>query len=85
LTERHVGQNRLEVFTVVMFEIEPQLITGDIDGDGTVAFAEFLILAETFGRQEASREDGDLNDDQTVDFADFLLFAENFGRTAIGC
>lgn len=54
-------------------------IIGDIDGNGTVEFADFLILSVNFG---TDAEAGDLNDDGKVDFADFLLLSDNFGETS---
>lgn len=52
-------------------------IIGDINGDGRVDFADFLILSDNFGSES---EDGDLNGDGKVDFADFLLLSDNFGK-----
>ena len=52
-------------------------VVGDIDGNGVVEFADFLILSNNFGQET---DQGDLNGDGTVDFADFLLLADNFGN-----
>lgn len=67
------------------FEIRPAtiadvLIPGDADGDGEVAFPDFLILASNFGN-EGSFEDGDFDHDGFVSFSDFLVLARNFGST----
>ena len=52
----------------------------DLDGDGEVGFADFLLLADNFGRAVKEQgEDGDLTGDQFVDFTDFLILATNFG------
>ena len=67
--------------------IEPRNVTieplpGDADGDGEVAFADFLKLAENFGKQvDAVWEDGDFNEDGKVEFVDFLILAEHYGET----
>ncbi len=53
-------------------------ILGDIDGNGTVEFADFLILSENFG---TNAEDGDLDGNGEVGFADFLLLSNNFGKS----
>ena len=54
-------------------------LPGDVNGDGAVAFDDFLILSANFGIDiVATREDGDLNGDQAVDFADFLILSVNF-------
>ena len=61
-----------------------QRILGDANGDGEVAFADFLLLSANYGKQvDAVWSDGDFNEDGKVDFADFLVLAENFGRTSI--
>ena len=53
-------------------------IAGDVDGDGEVNFADFLILSANFGNTEAARADGDLDGDGQVAFADFLILSNNF-------
>ena len=55
-------------------------LTGDLNQDGIVNFSDFLILANNFGRREASYNDGDTNGDGKVSFVDFVLLAQNFGR-----
>ena len=57
-------------------------IPGDADGDGKVAFADFLILSANFGKQvDAVWADGDFNGDGKIEFADFLILSENFGES----
>ncbi len=51
---------------------------GDLDNNGAIDFADFLILSSNFGNNDASSHDGDLNADRRVDFSDFLLFARQF-------
>ena len=51
---------------------------GDIDGDGQVAFSDFLILSDNFGEQVASHELGDIDCDGTVAFGDFIIMSANF-------
>lgn len=57
------------------------LIRGDLDGDGEVAFIDFLTLANQFG-QAGTYAQGDLNCDGEVAFTDFLILAQNFGQTS---
>ena len=64
-----------------VLEGEPTELSADINLDGKVAFDDFLILAENFAKQNATRDEGDLNGDQTVDFLDFLVLANDFGKT----
>ena len=52
---------------------------GDVNLDGLVSFADFLILSANFGRMDAVWADGDFNNDGTVNFTDFLLLSANFG------
>jgi len=56
-----------------------EVLVGDIDGDGTVAFADFLILAHNFGMPGNACQ-GDVSGDAKIDFDDFLLLADNFGK-----
>lgn len=57
-------------------------IPGDLDGNGEVAFADFLVLAENFGAADAPYANGDIDCNGEIAFADFLILAENFGKTA---
>ena len=57
-------------------------IPGDLDGDGTVAFADFLALSTNFGQTDQPYENGDIDCDGTIAFADFLTMSSNFGQTA---
>ena len=55
----------------------------DFDGDGTIGFGDFVILAGVFGaRQGDGKYDAtyDLNDDGEIGFSDFVIFAQNFGK-----
>ena len=54
---------------------------GDVDGDGTVGFPDFLILSANFGQSVASHSEGDLDCSGDVQFADFLVLSANFGTT----
>lgn len=51
----------------------------DFDGNGTVAFDDFILFAQAFGSAEARF---DLNGNGRVDFPDFLAFARLFGQVA---
>lgn len=56
-----------------------QLIQGDGDGDGEVAFEDFLILSANYG-SPGTYSDGDFDLSGTVDFSDFLILSDNFGQ-----
>jgi hypothetical protein len=52
---------------------------GDVDGDGQVAFSDFLILSDNFGDVVTRHELGDIDCSGLVDFSDFLALSSNFG------
>jgi len=54
-------------------------VRGDLDGNGDVAFADFLILSNNFGNESVGYAGGDINLSGRVDFADFLLISDSFG------
>ena len=56
-------------------------LPGDLDFDGAVAFADFLIMSANFGRDFRSYPDGNIDLQDGVSFADFLVLSANFGRT----
>ena len=56
-------------------------LPGDLDGNGQVAFLDFLILAENFGSESASYAEGNIDLVGPVSFLDFLELANNFGMT----
>lgn len=58
-----------------------QTLVGDIDGDNTVGFSDFLILSRDFGKTVDPGTGADLDGGGKVDFADFLLLSANFGAT----
>ena len=57
---------------------------GDLDGNGTVEFADFLVLSGNFGNEVPSHEEGDIDCNGTVEFADFLILSANFGNDVAG-
>ena len=62
--------------------LKPNPLPGDIDDNGSVAFADFLLLSESFGTVVDRYTSGDLDGDGSVAFADFLILSSNFGRTS---
>lgn len=55
-------------------------LAGDLDGDGSVGFGDFLELSQNFG-EAGEYTDGDLNCDGIVDFGDYLILSGNFGES----
>jgi hypothetical protein len=59
------------------------VVTGDINGDGTVNFADFVILSNNYGTASGQGGGvGELNGDGTVNFGDFVILSNNYGATA---
>ena len=52
---------------------------GDLDGNGKVEFADFLVLADNFGSDATDHTTGDIDCNGKVEFSDFLVLADNFG------
>jgi len=53
-------------------------LSSDFDGDGSVDFGDFFLLANGFGGTSAAL---DMDGRGQVDFGDFFLFADDFGKT----
>ena len=54
---------------------------GDINDDGEVSFADFLILSAAFGSDVDPFTNGDVDGTGNVAFADFLVLSSNFGKS----
>ena len=54
-------------------------LPGDLDGNGDVAFADFLVLSANFNGPGAYT-DGNIDLAGNIDFADFLVMSANFGQ-----
>ena len=74
-----LGIDNIRIFTGE--ELEVPALAGDIDGDGMVAFSDFLILSTNFG-MAGGPADGDIDGDGQIAFADFLTLSTNFGTSA---
>ncbi len=63
-------------------DVESQSTTlpGDLNGDDTIDFSDFLLLSRLFGQEVEAQEPADIDGSGTVDFSDFLLLSANFGR-----
>ncbi len=61
---------------------ELDTLPGDLDGDGEVAFADFLVLSNNFGKDVDGYSEGDIDLSGSVGFADFLTLSNNFGKKA---
>jgi len=57
-------------------------LPGDLDGNGDVAFADFLVLSANFGTNLPSYTAGNIDLTGGIEFADFLILSANFGQSA---
>ena len=73
---------------IIRFEVQDTpLISADFDGDGRVAFEDFLFFVNVFGTQTGQENFDpkfDLDGNGVVDFSDFLIFVDSFGKTVTG-
>ena len=60
---------------------QANILPGDLDLNGVVEFADFLVLSNSFGLAGNYCE-GDIDGDRTVAFADFLALSTNFGQSS---
>lgn len=80
LAETTTLRDVLTTTNVITFNTSP---SPDFDGDGTVGFNDFLLLAGQFGKQRGDTGFDarfDLDGDGAIGFSDFLIFAQNFGK-----
>lgn len=58
----------------------PDRREGDINGDGSINFADFIILSSNYGQAvDQAFADGDVDGDQQVTFSDFIIVSRKFG------
>ena len=57
-------------------------IAGDVNGDGTVTFRDYIVLESKFGKSNMDWWSGDLNGDGVVNFKDYVVLEANFGKSA---
>jgi probable HAF family extracellular repeat protein len=57
------------------------VISGDLNGDGSVSISDFITLASNFNKTGMNWADGDLNGDGAVTIADFIDLAAHFNES----
>ena len=80
--DRLVNQDDLNLFLGGEIITDGNKLNGDPDFNGTVAFADFLILSSNFGQDGKKWSEGDFVPNGRVEFDDFLTLSANFGESA---
>ena len=78
------GKGRRVDYTVSTGGSTATDLVGDLDGNGRVAYADFVRFADGYGRlptHAAYDLRSDFNGDGFIDFLDFLIFASHFGES----
>jgi hypothetical protein len=58
-------------------------LPGDLNGNGDIAFSDFLVLSANFGdATKTAYTEGDVDLSGGPGFPDFLVLSANFGKTA---
>lgn len=65
--------------------VDIPLLEGDFDGDGTVSFADFVVLSTNYGQDVEAGRNGDIDGDGSVSFVDFVTLSNNFGESLSTC
>ena len=60
----------------------PPAVHCDLNGDGAVSIADFIILSSNFGKSGASYADGDMDGDGQVGISDFIELAASFSSAS---
>lgn len=76
------GNGVVTAFDVSALLAEAGTLAGDVDLDGKVAFADFLILARAFGDSGLGWAGGDFDGDGSTNFGDFIALSNAFGDEA---
>ena len=72
------GQHDINPANNVAFTLPGIYKPADVNNDGTVDFADFLLVSHNFGKAEVQSKDGDIDGDGSVGFMDFLLIAKHY-------
>ena len=73
--------NRKDQSLKLSIEAKP-ILTGDVNGDGTVNIFDLVIAAGSFGKT-GDGVMGDVNSDGSVNIFDLVIVAGNFGKSAV--
>ena len=72
------------VSTVGVDSIRAMRVPGDANFDGSVTFADLVLLAQNYNRiGDRTWATGDFNFDGSVTFSDLVMLAQNYNRTSV--
>jgi len=57
------------------------VLKGDVNRDGSVGFADLVVIGQNYGKTDQTYSTGDLSGDGSVGFADLVALAQNYGKT----
>lgn len=83
-SDGHVNQDDLDQFLGGGVISAGDMLNGDANFDGEVAFDDFLVLSVNFGQSGKKWSEGDFAANGQVEFADFLVLSNNFGASVGG-
>ena len=63
------------------FRFAVNVLVADISGNGTVDFADLVIVAQHYGQAANFPAEGDITADGVTDFADLVAVAQNYGNS----
>lgn len=71
---------RLEALETRRMLAAENIVVGDLDENGKVEFADFLVLSTNFNTKVEPFTKGDIDGNGAVQFADFLVLSTNYGK-----
>ena len=65
----------------VVFTIEGQLATGDVNRDGQVSVLDLILVSRHLGEDAAANPQADVNNDGIINIQDLILVAQHLGES----
>ena len=78
----HVLSAGTSDFKLIRTDLGSALLDGDATIDGTVNFADLLVLSQNYNQSVDRWSKGDFNFDGTVNFGDLLSLSQNYNQSA---
>lgn len=81
-SEADSAPNRPKLTIEFVIPTEDEVLPGDVNRDGMVDFADFLLLSGSYGDEVEPNTGADFDGSGVIDFPDFLVLSQNFGTSA---